>query len=43
LGQLSLWTFGGLLLLFLVLYTIVVVVLIAQGDGDFGRYHHRFD
>jgi hypothetical protein len=39
LGQLSLWVFGGLMLLFLVLYTIVIVVLIAQGDSDFGRYH----
>jgi hypothetical protein len=43
LGQLSLWLFGGLLLLFLILYTIVVVVLIAQGDTDFGRYHHYRD
>ena len=40
LGQLSLWIFGGLLLLFLVLYTIFIVVLIAQGDSDFSRYHH---
>jgi Interferon-induced transmembrane protein len=39
LGQLSLWIFGGLMLLFLVLYTIVIVVLIAQGDSDFGYYH----
>ena len=41
LGQLSLWIFGGLLLLFLVLYVIVIVAFIAQGDSDFGR-HHRY-
>src|ERR1700752_1205188 len=40
LGQLSLWIFCGLMLLFLVLYTIVIVVLIAQGDSDFGQYHY---
>jgi hypothetical protein len=39
LGQLSLWLFGGLLLLFLIVYTIVAVVFITQGDSDFGRYH----
>jgi hypothetical protein len=38
-GQLSLWIFGGLMLLFLILYTIVIVVFIAQGDGDFGHYY----
>jgi hypothetical protein len=43
LGQLSLWIFGGLLLLFLVLYIIVIAVFIAQGDTDFGRYHHYRD
>jgi hypothetical protein len=37
LGQLSLWIFGGLLLLFAVLYVIMLVVFIAQGDGF---YHH---
>ena len=41
LGQLSLWIFGGLLLLFAILYVIFLVVLIAQGDHDFGR--HGFD
>ncbi len=41
LGQLSLWIFGGLLLLSAVLYAIFLVVLITQGDGMF--YHHRFD
>jgi Interferon-induced transmembrane protein len=41
LGQLSLWIFGGLLLLFLVLYVIAVIVFIAQGDMDFGR-HQRY-
>lgn len=40
LGQLSLWIFGGLMLLFAVLYVIFLVVLIAQGDGMF--YHHRY-
>jgi Interferon-induced transmembrane protein len=40
LGQLSLWIFGGLLLLFAVLYAIFLVVLISQGDGMF--YHHRY-
>lgn len=38
LGQLSLWICGGLVLLFFVLYAILLVVLIAQGDGGF--YHH---
>ena len=41
LGQLSLWIFGGLLLLFTVLYAIFLVVLISQGDGMF--HHHGFD
>jgi hypothetical protein len=41
LGQLSLWIFGGLLLLFAVLYAIFLVVLISQGDGMF--YHLGFD
>ena len=41
LGQLSLWIFGGLLLLFAILYAIFLVVLIAQGDGMF--CHHGFD
>jgi Interferon-induced transmembrane protein len=43
LGQLSLWIFGGLLLLFLVLYVIVIVAFIAQGDMDFGRHHRYYD
>ncbi|BAH55663.1 MULTISPECIES: CD225/dispanin family protein, partial [Rhodococcus] len=35
LGQLSLWIAGGLLLLAVILYTILAIVLIAQGgDGD---------
>jgi hypothetical protein len=43
LGQLSLWIFGGLLLLFAVLYIIVLVVLIAQGDGMFyDDYDHGY-
>jgi hypothetical protein len=41
LGQLSLWIFGGLMLLFAILYSIFIVVLITQGGGDFGR-HHRY-
>ncbi|WP_102145459.1 CD225/dispanin family protein [Mycobacterium hubeiense] len=40
LGQLSLWIFGGLLLLFAILYAIFLVVLIAQG-GDWG-HHGRY-
>ena len=36
LGQLSLWLFGGLLLLFLIFYTIITVVLIANGGGNWG-------
>ena len=38
LGQLSLWIAGALLLLFVVVYTIVAVVLITQ--GDFETSHH---
>lgn len=35
LGQLSLWIAGGLLLLAVILYTILVIVLITHGgDGD---------
>ncbi|AOW93774.1 hypothetical protein BFN03_16980 [Rhodococcus sp. WMMA185] len=37
LGQISLWIFGGLLLLFVVLYAIGLIVLIAN-DGGHGRY-----
>ncbi|PBC47290.1 CD225/dispanin family protein [Rhodococcus sp. ACPA1] len=40
LGQLSLWIFGGLLLLAIVLYAIAVIVLIAHG-GEGGDWHHR--
>jgi hypothetical protein len=43
LGQLSLWIFGGLLLLFVVLYVIVIVVFIAQGDMDFGPHRRYYD
>jgi hypothetical protein len=35
-----LWIFGGLLLLFAILYAIFLVVLISRGDGMF--YHHGF-
>ncbi|BAH55692.1 hypothetical protein W59_03901 [Rhodococcus opacus RKJ300 = JCM 13270] len=38
LGQLSLWIFGGLLLLAIVLYAIAAIVLIANG-GDGGEWH----
>ena len=41
LGQLSLWIFGGLLLLFAILYVILLVVLISQGDHEF--YRHGFE
>lgn len=41
LGQLSLWIFGGLLLLFGILYVITMIVFIAQGDMDFGRHRYR--
>jgi hypothetical protein len=41
LGQLSLWIFGGLLLIFAILYAISLIVLFAQGDMDWGR--HRYD
>ncbi len=40
LGQLSLWIFGGLMLLFAILYAVFLVVLFAQGNGMF--YHHRY-
>jgi hypothetical protein len=40
LGQLSLWIFGGLLLLALIVYAIIGAILLTQGDGDWG-YHHR--
>jgi hypothetical protein len=36
-----LWIFGGLLLLFAVLYVIFLVVLISQGHGMF--HHHGID
>lgn len=37
LGQLSLWIFGGLLLLFAILYAISLIVFFAQADMDWGR------
>ena len=40
LGQLSLWIFGGLLLLVIVLYAIAAIVLIAHG-GEGGDWHHH--
>lgn len=40
LGQLSLWIFGVLLVLAIVLYTIVAVVLITHG-GDGGELDYR--
>ena len=41
LGQLSLWIFGGLLLLGVILYTIILVVLLMQGDMGWG--HHGYE
>jgi Interferon-induced transmembrane protein len=41
LGVLSLWIFGGLMLLFAIFYAIFLIVLVAQGGmdwGDHGRY-----
>ncbi|WP_072689161.1 CD225/dispanin family protein [Rhodococcus marinonascens] len=40
LGQISLWIFGGLLLLFLVLYAIGAIVLLANGDDGGIRGRH---
>jgi hypothetical protein len=42
LGQLSLWIAGGLLLLFLILYAIFIIVLVAQG-GDWGEHRRHMD
>ncbi|MFC9840387.1 CD225/dispanin family protein [Rhodococcus sp. NPDC127530] len=41
LGQLSLWIFGGLLIVFAILYTIVTVAVITHGGGHHGMMHHR--
>jgi hypothetical protein len=41
LGQLSLWIFGGLLLLAVILYTIVGVILFVQGDSEWGRHGYE--
>ena len=38
LGQLSLWLFGALLLLFVILYAIFAVVLITHGDRETPRH-----
>jgi len=40
LGVLSLWIFGGLMLLFTILYAIFLIVLFAQGDMDWGRHYY---
>ncbi|WP_328799382.1 hypothetical protein [Rhodococcus sp. T7] len=42
LGQLSLWIFGGLLLLFVILYILVAVVVITHGGGRHGMMHYRY-
>jgi hypothetical protein len=42
LGQVSLWLAGGLLLLFVIGYTIVVVALIMHGYGGHHHFHHGF-
>jgi Interferon-induced transmembrane protein len=42
LGVLSLWIFGGLMLLFTIFYAIFLIVLVAGGGmdwGDHGRYY----
>jgi hypothetical protein len=38
LGQLSLWIFGGLLLIFGILYAVSLIVFFAQ--GDMGRHYY---
>ena len=43
LGQLSLWIAGGLLLVLIVVYTIVAVILIAQGDLEPGGHVMEHD
>ncbi|MBV6761950.1 CD225/dispanin family protein [Rhodococcus sp. USK10] len=42
LGQLSLWIFGGLLILFAILYTLVAVAVITHGGGHHGMMHYRY-
>lgn len=39
LGQISLWLFGGLLLLFLIVYAVVAAVVITNGGYDAGWHH----
>lgn len=41
LGQISLWIAGGLFLLFLVLYVVFVIVLVAQHGGPPHHYGPR--
>lgn len=42
LGQISLWLFGGLLLLFVILYVVVAAVVISRGgDYDMTWHHNR--
>ncbi|MFC9788908.1 CD225/dispanin family protein [Rhodococcus sp. NPDC127528] len=41
LGQISLWLFGGLLLLFVLVYAVVAVSVFAHGGGYHGYMHHR--
>ncbi|MFC0452132.1 hypothetical protein [Rhodococcus jostii] len=41
LGQLSLWIFGALLILFGILYALVAVAVIIHGGGHHGVVHHR--
>ena len=40
LGVLSLWIFGGLMLLFAILYAIFLIVLIANGGMDWDHEGH---
>ena len=42
LGQISLWLFGGLLLLFAIGYTVLLVAWISHGYGGHHHWHHGF-
>jgi hypothetical protein len=42
LGQLSLWLFGGVLVLFGICYTVVLVALFSHGFEGHHHFHHGF-
>lgn len=42
LGILSLWIFGGLLVLAAIVYILVAVIMISHGGGHHTRIHHRY-